>query len=71
METFFVKLFFTPLVIQILNDAHGYGVRNMTDEEALDLAKRDGFTSVQELFTTLERMHGPQDGSQVFQVIRW
>lgn len=74
-ETFFIRMFSQPHIIEIVNllGEKGLIVRNhaMTESEALDLAKRDGFTSTQELFTALERMHGRQDGSQVFQVIRW
>jgi hypothetical protein len=43
----------------------------MSDEGMMKLAKRDGPDNVQELFTVLERMHGVQNGKQIFQVIRW
>lgn len=74
-ETFYIRFFGTPLGIQLIElvgeNKTVIVQHTMTDDEALDLAKRDGFNSVQELFTALEKMHGPQDGSQIFQVIRW
>ena len=72
-------MFSVSHVIQVIDlEAYLVGERGlimvqhtMTEDEVLDLAKRDGFNSVQELFATLEKMHGPQDGSQIFQIVRW
>ncbi len=57
-------------MIELIN-AHDLNSRYLCDDEASDLARRDGFTSIDEMFLELRKMHGPIDSNQLWQVIRW
>jgi len=69
-ETFFIRFYRSGCHVDWFRNLNS-PCMVMRDEEIVKLAHRDGFNTVDELFTVLERMHGSQNGSQVFQVIRW
>jgi len=74
-EVFYIRMFSLSHVIEAVDLVGECGLivlhHTMTEEEVLNLAKRDGFNTTEELFTALDKMHGSQNGKQIFQVIRW
>ena len=73
-ETFFISISGWPGCWRI--DRHEkpsiFSGRTLLDREALDLARRDGFSSVDEMVSTLMELNkGDLDHTQIWQVIRW
>jgi len=74
-ETFFITISGWPGEWRIdrHNEPSTVSGRTMLDDEALDLAKRDGFRDVASMVEVLSMLHGKDalDGKTVFQVVRW
>jgi len=78
-ETFFINVLYDenfldsgePVFrIDVHQEPHSFGFQTLTESQADDLAKRDGFNNALEMLRWFSEKHGDLDGL-IFQVIRW